>query len=362
MKNTELFSPLKIHNTVLNNRIIMAPMTRARADDSTDIINESAAEYYAQRASAGLIVSEAVHINHVAKGFIQTPGIYNNTQVEAWKKVTDAVHENGGKIYIQLWHVGRMSHISLIREHAHPLAPSAMQSEAAAFTHEGSVPASPSQAMTLSQIKETIEDFRQAAINAKDAGFDGVEIHGANGFLIDQFVRDHSNTRADSYGGTVENRVRFAIEVATAVAEVWGAENVGFRISPLSKYGDMSDSDPAKTFGTLIEKLNILGLAYLHVIEDFPFAESSGALSHTSRDEFFGELRNKWKSTYIANGKFTTESAAAAIREGKADAVSFGRPFIANPDLVKRMEEGLSLDDAPFEVYYGGSDKGYTDY
>ena len=266
---SNLFIPTRMGALDLPNRVLMAPLTRNRAQpDGTP--SEAAALYYGQRASAGMILSEATQISAMGKGYLNTPGIHTDAQVAAWRKITDSVHANGGRIYVQLWHVGRISHVSLLPEDRNPLAPSAIRAEAQTFTADGFTDVSQPDAMSAEQIAATVEDYRHAAEMAKTAGFDGVEVHAANGYLLDQFLQDRSNRREDAYGGSVENRMRFLAEALDAVAEVWPSDRIGVRLSPLGQANDMGDSDPEALFGQVYAMLNASGLAYLHVLEQFP--------------------------------------------------------------------------------------------
>ncbi len=344
-----LLSPIRVGPLSLPNRVLMAPMTRSRADavgNPTRIM----AEYYAQRASAGLIISEGVVISPQGKGYPNTPGIFTDEQTAEWTRIVDALHEAGGRIFAQLWHVGRVSHPSLQPGGALPVAPSAIAATGQLYTPEGMKPFIAPRALETGEIAGIVEDFRQAAVRAKHAGFDGVELHGANGYLIDQFLRDGSNERTDRYGGSLENRVRFLIEIVEAVSSVLGAERVGVRLSPLGSNQGMHDSAPETTFQYAASVLRPFGLAYLHVIE--------------TRGEAFDwrALRSAFGGPYVANGGYDHESAAAAIIAGDADLVSFGAPFIANPDLVNRFRAGAQLNTADRATYYTGGALGYTDY
>ncbi|MCY1254169.1 N-ethylmaleimide reductase [compost metagenome] len=366
MSLRHVFTPGRLGRIEIPNRIVMAPLTRSRADDATDIPASFASTYYAQRAEAGLIITEATHVSRMAKGYIQTPGIYTDAQVRAWAAVTEAVHSAGGRIIMQIWHVGRVSHPDLLPGNASPVAPSPIAAaNSMAFTASGPKPCAEPVALDLAGIKETIGDFARAARNAKLAGFDGVEIHGANGFLIDQFLRDRSNQRTDDYGGSLRNRVRFAAEVAESFVNVWGSGRVGIRLSPFASYNDMRDSNPEETVATLIDELNPLGFAYLHMVEDFPFVNEAledGAHPIAERRAAFDRLRTRWNAGYIANGQFTPESAESHIASGKATAVSFGRPFIANPDFVNRVRNNAPVISPDPAVFYGGGEKGYIDF
>ena len=354
---TDLFSTGIVGDTDVKNRIFMAPLTRSRADDATDEPADMSITYYEQRASSGLIVSEATQINPQGKGYICTPGIYTVKQIQKWREINEAVHAKGGKIYLQLWHVGRISHTHFQPEGNKPLAPSAITPDVDVFFDGKKQPASEPQAMTIEQIEQTVEDYRLAAKNAERAGFDGVEIHAANGYLIDQFLRDKTNKRDDEYGGSVENRMRFLSQVTDAVLSVWPAEKVGIRLSPIGNQNDIADSDPLTAFTYYIQRLNDYRLAYLHMVERFPGMPTS------NKDLKIQEsLRNTWKGFYIANGDYDYLSAQVAVKSGYADAVTFGRPYIANPDLVERFEAGAELNEQDQDTFYGGDEKGYIDY
>ncbi|WP_454827949.1 alkene reductase [Pseudoxanthomonas wuyuanensis] len=344
-----LLSPVQIGSLLLPNRMIMAPMTRSRAGEG-DAATAIVAEYYRQRASAGLIVSEGSQISAQGKGYPRTPGIFTAAQVAGWKQVTDAVHAQGGRIFLQLWHVGRLSHPLVQPDGQLPVAPSAIKPEGELYTAEGLKAYETPRALELEEIPGVVADFRRGAENAKQAGFDGVEIHGANGYLIDQFLRDGTNTRTDAYGGSIENRTRFLKEVVEAVIPVFGADRVGVRLSPIFSGFSMSDSNPQATFGHAAEMLGRHGLAYLHVVQlgEGPFD--------------FLELKRRFGGTYIANGGYDAARAAAALRAGEADLVAFGVPFLANPDLVDRFMHGDALNDADPSTFYQGEERGYTDY
>jgi N-ethylmaleimide reductase len=334
----------------LKNRIVMAPMTRSRAI-AGNVPNPLAATYYAQRASAGLIVTEASQVSPQGVGYIRTPGIHSPEQVAGWKAVTDAVHRAGGRIFLQLWHVGRISHPDF-HGGALPVAPSAIAAQGSVFTEKGPQPMVAPRALAADELPGIVAQFRAGAGNAKKAGFDGVEIHGANGYLLDQFTRDGANHRADAYGGSAENRARLPLEVADAVIDVWGADRVGYRISPNGAFNSMSDSDPAKTFGYLAEQLDRRNVAYLHAID--PVADGARRLTPLLRREFDG--------AYIVNGGFDLAAANAAIAAGEADMVAFGVPFLANPDLPARLRESAPLNKPDQATFYAGEEKGYTDY
>ncbi|ADM09483.1 GTN reductase [Parvularcula bermudensis HTCC2503] len=350
-----LFEPLKLGQLELPNRILMAPLTRNRAHaDGTP--KEMAATYYSQRASAGLIISEATQISPMGKGYIDTPGIYEDRHVEGWKAVTDAVHEKGGRIICQLWHVGRISHTSLLPDGAQPHAPSAIAADAQTFTPNGFEPTSEPKAMTTDDIKRTVDDYAHAAKQALAAGFDGVEVHAANGYLLDQFIRDKSNKREDAYGGSVENRLRFLREVLDGVTAAIGADRTGIRLSPLGTFNDISDSDPETTFSEAVALLNPYGLAYCHFLERF-----GGDVPDTDL-ETLGRISSGFDGPYIANGNFDAEEAARWIAKERCDAVTFGKLFIANPDLPKRLALGAALNDWNQDTFYGGGEERYIDY
>lgn len=352
-----LFTPFTLGDIAVKNRIVMAPLTRNRARPEDDTPYELHAEYYAQRAGAGLIISEGTQISPEGKGYAWTPGIYSNAQVAGWKKVTHAVHAKGGKIAAQLWHVGRVSHTSLQEGGVPPVAPSALGAASKTFDGSSFVQTSVPRALDLAEIPRVIEDYRHAARNADAAGFDAVEIHAANGYLIDQFLRDTSNTRTDAYGGSIENRVRFLREVVAAVTDVLGAGRVGVRLSPFSNANNVGiDSDTLAIFGAAIDVLNAAGVAFLHMVEgqtggprDWP----AGALE---------ALRDRFQGAYIANNGYTRETAIAAVASGKVDMVAFGKLYISNPDLAERLALDAQLNPLPTEGLYGGGAKGYTDY
>ena len=350
-----LFEPYDLGDIRLSNRIVMAPLTRSRAANGL-VPGPHAPEYYSQRASAGLIITEATQISAQAQGYQDTPGLYTPAQIAGWRSVTDAVHEAGGKIFVQLWHVGRVSHVDLQPDHAAPVAPSAIAAETKTFVNNSFVPVSEPRALELDEIPGIITDFRNAAADAIAAGFDGVEIHGANGYLLDQFARDGSNHRTDAYGGSIENRARLMIEVATAVADEIGAGRTGIRISPVSPANGVSDSNPQPLFNHIVEQLDALNLAYLHVVE----GATGGPRDAAPFD--FDALRQRFRNTYLANNGYDLDLATSAVAAGKADLVAFGRPFIANPDLVARLKTGAPLAQADQATFYGGGVAGYTDY
>ncbi|VVE63562.1 NADH:flavin oxidoreductase [Pandoraea anapnoica] len=354
--DTDLFSSYKLGPLELKNRIVMAPLTRSRASQG-DVPGPMVAEYYAQRASAGLIISEATNISQQGKGYAFTPGIYTDEQVAGWKQVTDALHAKGGKIFCQLWHVGRISHPSLQPEGALPVAPSAIQPAGQAFTEHGFEPHPVPRALETSEIPGIIEQYRHAAECAKRAGFDGVEIHAANGYLLDQFMRDKTNHRTDQYGGSIENRVRIVLEVTQAVVDVWGADRVGIRLSPISPANDCGDSNPEPVFTYAVEQLNRFGLVYLHVVEG-----ATGGPREVEGGFDLQKLRRLFKGTFMANNGYDLALALKARKENLADLIAFGKPFIANPDLVERLKRGGPFNALNRDTLYGGDARGYVDY
>lgn len=356
---TDLFDPVRIGAYTLANRIVMAPLTRSRAS-SEGVVGALQAEYYAQRASAGLIVAEATNISAQARGYAYTPGIYTEEQVAGWRQVTDAVHAAGGRIVSQLWHVGRFSHPSLQPDGGLPVAPSAIAAEGDTFTESGMQPVPTPRALESEEIPGVIEQYRHAAECAKRAGFDGVEIHGANSYLLDQFIRDSTNQRSDRYGGSIENRVRLVLEVTEAVTAVWGGgDRVGIRLSPVTPEAGNTppDSDVMATYGYLIDKLSDYGLMYLHMVEG-----STGTSRELPPGVDLQQLRARFRGPYMANNLYTRKMALQARRRGEAELICFGRPFIANPDLVERLRRNAPLAEAPHEAFYGGGAEGYTDW
>jgi N-ethylmaleimide reductase len=353
---TDLFEPFQMGPLELRNRIVMAPLTRSRAGEG-DIPGPLNAQYYAQRATAGLIISEATQISRQGKGYAFTPGIYNKEQVAGWKLVTAAVHGNGGLIFAQLWHVGRISHPDLQEDGQLPVAPSAIKPDGQAFTETGFKPHVTPRALETSEIPGILAQYVNAAQCARDAGFDGIEIHGANGYLLDQFLRDSTNKRDDIYGGSLENRARLMLEVVEAVCKVWSSDRVGIRLAPTSHANDISDSHPFETFSYVVEQLNRFEIAYIHCIE----GETIGPRDIPA-DFSFKKLRELFNGVYIANNGYDLALAEKARREDLADLVCFGRLFIGNPDLVERLRLGAPLHEAPKETWYGGAAEGYTDY
>lgn len=352
----KLFQPVRIGDLSLRNRVVMAPLTRNRAERGTDAPQELNVEYYRQRAGAGLIITEGTQVSQRGQGYVWTPGIYSDRQVQGWKAVTDVVHAEGGLIAAQLWHVGRVSHVSLQPNGEAPVAPSAIQAKTKTYIESGFADVSPPRELSLDEIPGIIAEFVTAAENAKAAGFDAIELHGAHGYLIDQFLRDGSNQRTDAYGGSIENRVRLALEIVEAVSKVFGKGRVGIRISPVSPANDARDSNPQALFEHLVGKLSEAGIAFIHVVE--------GA-TREARDYLpfdYLALRKAFKGSYIANNSMTREIAIEAVESGHADAVAFGRLFIANPDLVERLEQNAPLNEPDTETFYGGDERGYTDY
>ncbi len=355
MSTSKLFEPYKLGPITLANRAVMAPLTRNRAVDGF-VPNPLAVEYYAQRASAGLLITEASQVSQQGQGYQDTPGIYTPAQVAGWRKVTDEVHKRGGKIYIQLWHVGRISHTDLQENKAAPVAPSAIRAKGKTFVGGTFVEVSEPRALELNEIPGIVDSFRKAAANAIEAGFDGVEIHGANGYLLDQFAKDGANKRTDAYGGSIENRAKLMIEVATAVAKEIGADKTGIRISPVTPANDISDSNPQPLFDHIVEQLSALKLVYLHVVE----GATGGPRDNAPFD--YASLRKRFKGTYIANNGYDLALANKVLAADEADLIAFGKLYIANPDLVERLKVGAPLNTPDNKTFYGGGAKGYTDY
>jgi 2,4-dienoyl-CoA reductase-like NADH-dependent reductase (Old Yellow Enzyme family) len=343
-----LFDPLKVGDLTLPNRILMAPLTRSRAG-TRRIPNELMAQYYRQRASAGLIVSEATSVTPMGVGYAGTPGVWSEEQVAGWKLTTQAVHEAGGRIFLQLWHVGRISDPSFL-DGKPPVAPSAIAAQGNVSLLRPERPFPLPRALSLEEIPGVIEAYRQGAHNAQAAGFDGVEIHGANGYLLDQFLQDRANHRRDGYGGSIANRARLMLEVADAVISVWGASRVGMHLAPRGDAHTMGDSDPAALFGHVVRELGRRQLAFVCARE------------YTGADRLGPALKAAFSGVYIANERFGFESAAQAVAAGEADAVAFGKLFIANPDLPRRMQLGATFNEPDVPGFYAGGAKGYTDY
>ncbi|MBN9585128.1 MAG: alkene reductase [Afipia sp. 62-7] len=355
MSSSKLFEPYKLGAVTLTNRAVMAPLTRNRAVAGF-VPNPLAIEYYGQRASAGLLITEASQISQQGQGYQDTPGIYSKEQVAGWRKVTDRVHERGGHIYIQLWHVGRISHTSLQPNNGVPVAPSAIQAKTKTFVGGAFADVSAPRALELSEIPGIIDDFKRASANAIEAGFDGVEIHGANGYLLDQFAKDGSNKRTDAYGGSIENRARLMLEVSKAVSAEIGSSRTGIRISPVTPANDVIDSNPQPLFDHIVDGLNALKLVYIHVIE----GATGGPRDNAPFD--YDSLRKRFSGTYIANNGYDFKLATDVLDKNKADLIAFGKLFISNPDLVERLKLGAPLNDFDKNTFYGGGAKGYTDY
>jgi N-ethylmaleimide reductase len=355
MTEKTLFEPFALGGLTLANRIVMAPLTRNRAGAGL-VPNDLAATYYAQRASAGLIITEATQVSAQAQGYQDTPGLYTPEQIAGWRKVTEAVHAKGGRIFVQLWHVGRVSHVDVQPGGAAPVAPSAIRAATKTFVNNEFVDVSEPRALELDELPGIVNDFRQAATNAMAAGFDGVEIHGANGYLLEQFIKDGANQRTDAYGGTVENRARLLLEVVTAVVTEIGADRTGVRISPVSPANGISCTDPQPQYDHIAEQLNGLGIVYLHVVE----GATGGPRDVAPFD--YGSLRRRFQRTYLANNGYDLDFATAQLNQGKADLFAFGRPFISNPDLVQRLKTGAPLAQMNPATLYGGGAAGYIDY
>lgn len=351
---TDLFTPITVGDIELPNRIIMAPLTRNRAGKG-NVPTDLNALYYAQRATAGLLITEATPVSEMGHGYPATPGIHNPDQVEGWKKVTKAVHDKSGRIFCQLWHVGRISHPSLLPNNTQPVAPSAIKPAGQAFTYEGLQDFVTPRELSIDELPGIVADYVQATKYALEAGFDGVEIHAANGYLLDQFLRNGTNRRLDNYGGSIANRTRLLREVLEAVISVIDSERVGVRISPVNPFNDISDTDPQLLFDHVARELSEFGLAYLHVVEG-----GMGGVDTVPFD--FAELRRNFTGLYMANQGYDKVRGNEAIAEGRADMVAFGELYIANPDLVERFAEDAPLNQPNRDTYYGGGEEGYTDY
>ncbi len=354
MANVDLFSPVSMGDLKLPNRMVMAPLTRNRAAMPGNVPQAMNVTYYAQRSSAGLIISEAAQISPEGIGYPATPGIHSEEQVQGWRAVNDAVHANGGRIFAQLWYCGRISHPDLLPNKQQPVSASAIRPEGDAVTFEGLKPFVEPRALNLDEMPGIVGQYRQAAKCALKAGFDGVEIHSANGYLLDQFLRDGTNRRDDMYGGSLENRSRLLMEVLSAVLDVWVAPRVGVRISPENSFNDIRDSDPQATFEFVARALSGKGLGYLHVVE--------GDMVSGERSLDYRKIRDSFDGCYMANCGYDKTRAQAAIAGGDADMVSFGKLFLANPDLVERFQTGAELNSPDPDTFYGGDEKGYTDY
>jgi N-ethylmaleimide reductase len=355
-----LFSPIRIGAIDLTHRVVLAPLTRMRADLPGNVPNDLMAKYYGQRASrGGLMITEATFIAPTGNGGYASPGICTDEQMAGWRKVVDAVHANGARILLQLWHVGRQSHVDLQPNGRAPIAPSAIQAEVRALLMSGPAIGSMPRAIELSEIPGLIDEYRNGAERAKAAGFDGVEVHAANGYLIDQFLQDNSNRRTDSYGGSLENRARFLLEVIEAVTSVWGSDRVGVRMGPSNKFGGMGDSAPDVTFPYVARALARFRLAYLHVIEP---RVTGNVSDDTQKPVAAGQLRPLFGGPVIAAGGFDGAGAEAILSDGNADLVAFGRYFLANPDLPERLRHQLPLNPYDRTTFYYGGTKGYADY
>ncbi len=351
----DIFTPLELGEYQLSNRIVMAPMTRLRAIDS--IPQSIMATYYAQRAKAGLIITECTMVSPLSNGYMNCPGIFSDKQVRGWQQVTEAVHSQGGRIFLQLWHCGRVSHPSLLNGQQ-PVAPSAIAGQGTLHTPMGKVNLEAPRALETEEIPEVVEQFRRGAIEAKTAGFDGIELHGAFGYLIDQFLQDGSNQRQDKYGGSIENRTRFLLEVVEAVTEVWEDEKVGIKLSPSNTFYGMYDSDPKATFGYAIEALNRFKLAYIHLMEPNPTDLTARDVINPVLEVF----RPLYKGTIVTNGGYDKDRANTVVANGDAELVSFGRPFIANPDLPQRFLVDAELNTPNPKTFYATGAEGYIDY
>ncbi|EKN4072718.1 alkene reductase [Yersinia enterocolitica] len=362
MKTAKLFSPLKVGALTLPNRVFMAPLTRLRSIEPGDIPTPLMAEYYRQRASAGLIITEATQISFQAKGYAGAPGLHTQEQLNAWKKITQAVHDEGGHIAVQLWHVGRISHNSLQPGQQAPVAPSAIAADTRTTVRDETgawvrVPCSTPRALETEEIPGIITDFRQATANAREAGFDYIELHAAHGYLLHQFMSPASNQRTDQYGGSIENRTRLTLEVVDATAAEWGAERIGIRISPLGPFNGLDNGEDQEEAALyLIEELNKRHIAYLHI------SEPDWAGGKPYSDAFRDAVRARFKGVIIGAGAYTAEKAESLIEKGFIDAVAFGRSYISTPDLVERLQQNAPLNEPDGETFYGGGAKGYTDY
>ena len=360
MTTHALYSPYQLGQLTLNNRCVMAPLTRNRANNNREPVDMNVI-YYEQRASAGLIIAEATQICPEGQGYISTPGIYSEGQIKSWKKVTDAVHKKNGKICLQLWHVGRISHSELLPNNMQPQAPSAIRAKAKTFNSKGLVDVSEPKALEIHEIQSLAQQYARATLNAKEAGFDMIEVHAANGYLIDQFLRDKTNHRTDEYGGSIENRARFLLEIIDEIIKVYPANLIGCRISPASTFNDINDSDPQGLYSYVVTELGKRKLAYLHIIE----GETGGPRDANPKVNF-AELKQLFKAhggmNIMSNNGYNKEMAESAIVNNEADVVAFGKPFIANPDLVERLQNNYPLKSPDQKSFYGGTEKGYIDY
>jgi N-ethylmaleimide reductase len=352
----DLFAPVKVGPLELPNRIVMSPMTRIRADEGC-VPSERMVRYYTQRAAAGLIITEGTHPSPMGRGYTYPPGLHNEEQAAGWRKVTDAVHAAGGRIFVQLMHAGRVSQSSLLPNHALPVAPSAIAVSGEIHTFDGKVPFETPRPLETEEIPAVVEEYRRAAELSITAGFDGVELHAATGYLPNQFQVTGSNRRIDAYGGSLEGRTRFTLDVLEALCSVRGADRVGIKIAPAFTVNDMFDDNPTETYTYLVRRLNPLGLAYLHVGYDSGYTRGTAPAFNP-----IDLLRPVYDGTLLAVGGFTKASGEAALAAGRADLIVYGRPFIANPDLVDRFRLGAPLNQGDVRTYYGGDDRGYTDY
>jgi N-ethylmaleimide reductase len=364
-KKLKLFTPVQFGPMKLKHRVVMAPLTRSRSIQPNSVPGDLMAEYYAQRASdGGFIIGEATNISVTSRGWLGAPGLYSDEQVKGWKKVISAVHEKGGHMFAQLWHTGRSSHVEMTGGETPVSAsvdPSYWQNpDHLTSTPSGWVQPSPHRALSILEIAGIVEDYRRAAERAKDAGFEGVELHAANGYLVDQFLQDGSNKRTDEYGGSIQNRTRFLLEVVGALVSVWGGDRVAVRIGPSGRWNGMSDSNPQALFTYVAEQLNQFGLAYLHIIE--PRVKGNVVIHEGQEPVASQSLRKIFKGNIIAAGGFEPDSAEAIVEAGDADAVAFGRHFVSNPDLPGRIREGLSLNPYDRDTFYTFDARGYTDY
>lgn len=358
-----IFDPIKFGAIEAANRIVMAPLTRMRSKQPGNVPHQLNAQYYSQRASAGLIISEATQVSQQGQGYPATPGIHSSEQVEGWKLVTDAVHKAGGKIVLQLWHVGRISHRSHQPNNELPVAPSAIKASGGIYSADWKeVAFETPRALENSEIAAIIDDFKKGAKNAKLAGFDGVEVHGANGYLIDQFLQTGSNQRTDNYGGSIANRARLLLEITDAVSEVWGVDRVGVRLSPYGTFNDMKDDDPIALFTYVLQELDKRKIAFVDLIE--PRSTNAGGAegSVANAPDVADIFRKSFKGAIISAGGYFPALAKEAVESAKVDAVAFGRWFISNPDLVQRIKIGAELNKYNRATFYGGLEKGYTDY
>ncbi len=352
----KLYQPFRLGRIDLSNRIVMAPLTRNRAG-AGNVPNELMAEYYGQRAGAGLIIAEATHVMPEGQGYLDTPGIHSPDQVAGWKRVTDAVHAKGGRIFLQMWHVGRVSHSSLLPGGMAPVAPSALRANTKTYIQGGFADVSQPRALEAAEIPAIVQAFADGARNAIAAGFDGVEVHGANGYLVEQFLKDGANQRTDAYGGSIANRVRFLVEVMEAVIGAIGADRTGVRLSPVTPANDISDSNPTALYAQVMAELERLQPVYVHVVEG-----ATGGPRDIDPNFDFAALRRAFSGVYMANNGYDAAMAAQAVDDGAADLVAFGKPFISNPDLVERLRRAAPLNALDQASLYGGGAKGYIDY